>query len=145
MGCRDVSNTWQEGLWSQQNPKANPDGFVATNGLRATYFTQHDKPWLRPIIARPFCKTMTKKYQIYTNKFNNDANRRQQSTTEKDWAWLFPENTAHLISFFKLLLRWLSVNQHFKRMTYNHSRHSLSHTKKILPCNQYILQNILEK
>ena len=31
----------------------------------------------------------TKLQLLYTNKVNNDGNRRQQSTTEQDWAWLF--------------------------------------------------------
>ena len=53
MACRDVWNTWHEGLRSPQNPTAKPEGFVATGGPRAMYFTHHGKPWLKPIIARP--------------------------------------------------------------------------------------------
>ena len=56
MACRDVWNTWHEGLRSPQNPTAKPEGFVATGGPRAMYFTHHGKPWLKPIIARPFRK-----------------------------------------------------------------------------------------
>ena len=90
MACRDVWNTWHEGLRSPQNPTAKPEGFVATGGPRAMYFTHHGKPWLKPIIARPSEKKYGTKLQLlYTNKVNNDGNRRQQSTTEQDWAWLF--------------------------------------------------------
>ena len=53
MACRDVWNTWHEGLRAPQNPTAKPEGFVATGGPRAMYFTHHGKPWLKPIIARP--------------------------------------------------------------------------------------------
>ena len=53
MACRDVWNTWHEGLRSPQNPTGKPEGFVATGGPRAMYFTHHGKPWLKPIIARP--------------------------------------------------------------------------------------------
>ena len=56
MACRDVWNTWHEGLRSPQNPTAKPEGFVATGGPRAMYFTHHGKPWFKPIIARPLGK-----------------------------------------------------------------------------------------
>ena len=36
MACRDVWNTWHEGLRAPQNPTAKPEGFVATGGPRAT-------------------------------------------------------------------------------------------------------------
>ena len=58
MAYRDVWNTWHEGLRSPQNPTAKPEGFVATGGPRAMYFTHHGKPWLKPIIARPSEKNM---------------------------------------------------------------------------------------
>ena len=52
MDGRGVWNTWHEGLRSPQNPTAKPEGFVATGGPRAMYFTHHGKPWLKPFIAR---------------------------------------------------------------------------------------------
>ena len=90
MACRDVWNTWHEGLQAPQNPTAKPEGFVATGGPRAMYFTHHGKPWLKPIIARPSEWNMVQNCSYFnTNKVNNDGNRRQQSKTEQDWAWLF--------------------------------------------------------
>ena len=66
MACRDVWNTWHEGLRSPQNPTAKPEDFVATGGPRAMYFTHHGKPLLKPIIARPSEKNMVQNYNYFT-------------------------------------------------------------------------------
>ena len=81
MACRDVWNTWHEGLRSPQNPTAKPEGFVATGGPRAMYFTHHGKPWLKPIIARPFRKIWYKTV-VTLHKWSQ---QRRQSTTAIDF------------------------------------------------------------
>ena len=80
MACRDVWNTWHEGLRSPQNPTAKPEGFVATGGPRAMYFTHHGKPWLKPIIARPLGKIWYKTV-VTLHKWSQ---QRRQSTTAID-------------------------------------------------------------
>ena len=80
MACRDVWNTWHEGLRSPQNPTAKPEGFVATGGPRAMYFTHHGKPWLKPIIARPLGKLWYKTV-VTLHKWSQ---QRRQSTTAID-------------------------------------------------------------
>ena len=80
MACRDVWNTWHEGLRAPQNPTAKPEGFVATGGPRAMYFTHHGKPWLKPIIARPLGKIWYKTV-VTLHKWSQ---QRRQSTTAID-------------------------------------------------------------
>ena len=53
------------------------------------------------------------------------------------------EATAPLILIFKLLFLWLNIGRHFKGITQFHNCHSPKHiSKKILPGNQYLSQNM---
>ena len=130
MACRDVWNTWHEGRRSPQNPTAKPEGFVATGGPRAMYFTHHGKPWIRPVITRPFCKSMTKNINIEQIKSTmteiDDSNRWRKKIA----LGCSQEATAPLILFFKLF-HWLNIERHLERMTYIHNQHSLRRTSII--------------
>ena len=145
MACRDVWNTWHEGLRSPQNPTAKPEGFVATGGPRAMYFTHHGKPWLKPIIAHPLGKIWYKTV-VTLHKWSQ---QRRQSTTairrrrNKLGLGCSLEATTPLILIFKLLFLWLNIGRHFKGITQFHNCHSPKHTsKKILPGYQYLSQNM---
>ena len=65
---------------SPQNPTATPEGFVATGGPRAMYFTHHGKPWLKHNIARPLGKIWYKTV-VTLHKWSQ---QRRQSTTAID-------------------------------------------------------------
>ena len=52
------------------------------------------------------------------------------------------EATATLILIFKLLFRWLNIDRQFKGITHFHNRHSLKHTSKKSPGNQYLSQKM---
>ena len=146
MACRDVWNTWHKGLRSPQNPTAKPEGFVATGGPRAMYFTHHGKPWLKPIIARPLGKLWYKtvvtlhkwsQQQRQSTTAIDDSNRRRN----KLGLGCSREATAPLILIFKLLFLWLNIGRHFKGITQFHNCHSLKHTSK----KYYPVINIFRK
>ena len=92
MACRDLWNTWHEGLRSPQNPTAKPEGFVATGGLRAMYFTHNGKPWLKPIIARPFRKIW---YKTVVTLHKWSQQRRQSTTAIDDGTSLGSDSTPN--------------------------------------------------
>ena len=144
MACRDVWNTWHEGLRSPQNPTAKPEGFVATGGPRAMYFTHHGKPWLKPFIARPLGKIWYKTV-VTLHKWSQ---QRRQSTTairrrrSKLGLGCSREATAPLILIFKLVFLWLNIGRHLKELL---SITIVTHQNilaKILPGNQYLSQNM---
>ena len=142
MACLDVWNTLHEGLRSPQNPTAKPEGFVATGGPRAMYFTHHGKPWLKPIIARPFRKNMVQNCGYFTQMKStttaiDDSNRRRN----KLGLGCSREATAPLILIFKLLFLWLNIGRHFKGITQFHNCHSPKHTSK----KYYLVINIFLK
>ena len=142
MACRDVWNTWHEGLRSPQNPTAKPEGFVATGGPRAMYFTHHGKPWLKPIIARPFEKIWYKTVFFFTQMKStttaiDESNRRRN----KLGLGCSREATAPLILIFKLLFLWLNIGRHFKGITQFHNCHSPKHISK----KYYLVINIFRK
>ena len=142
MACRDVWNTWHEGLRSPQNPTAKPEGFVATGGPRAMYFTHHGKPWLKPIIARPLRKNMIQNCRYFTQMKSTttaivDSNRRRN----KLGLGCSREATAPLILIFKLRFLWLNIGRYFKGITQFHNCHSPKHTSK----KYYLVINIFRK
>ena len=131
MACRDVWNTWHEGLRSPQNLTAKPEGFVATGGPRAMYFTHHDKPWLKPIIARPSEKNMVQNCSYFTQIKStttaiDDSNRRRN----KIGLGCSREATAPLILIFKLLFRSLNIDRYFKGITHFHNLNWLKYPSK---------------
>ena len=142
MACRDVWNTWHEGLRSPQNPTAKPKGFVATGGPRAMYFTHHGKPWLKPIIARPLEKNMVQNCSYFTQMKStttaiDDSNRRRN----KLGLGCSRETTAPLILIFKSIFLWWNIGRHFKGITQFHNCHSPKHTSK----KDYLAINIFRK
>ena len=144
MACRDVWNTWHEGLRSPQNLTAKPEGFVATRGPRAMYFTHHGKPWLKPIIARQPEKKMVQNCRYFTQIMStttaiDDSNRRRNNIG----LGCSREGTAPLILIFELLFRWLNIDWYFKGIThfFTISTHQ-NILAKILPGNQYLPQNM---
>ena len=131
MACRDVWNTWHEGLRSPQNPTAKPEGFVATGGPRAMYFTHHGKPWLKTYYSTSIRKTMVQNCSYFTQMKStttaiDDSNRRRN----KLGLGCSREATAPLILIFKLLFLWLNIGRHFKGITQFHNCHSPKHTSK---------------
>ena len=71
----------------------------------------------------------------------DDSNRRRN----KIGLGCSREATAPLILIVKLLFLWLNICRHFKGITQFHKCHSPKHTsKKILPGNQYLSQNMYE-
>ena len=90
MACRDVWNIWHEGLQAPQNPTAKPEGFVATGGPRAMYFTHHGKPWLKSIIARrDITKYVLSLLKCYLPCEKNNSFT-QRWPGRKSVCWLFP-------------------------------------------------------
>ena len=94
-------------------PALKPDGVAGgfTGGLRAMCFTHYGKSWLKPIIARRLCKDMTIWYTDLHKKVSSNYDRRQQSPTEQDWAWLLPgRDSTPYFDFDSCSVDYISVD-----------------------------------
>ena len=71
-------------------PDGEAGGFCGDRRPEGHVFHTSRQAMIKTYYNTSIRKKYGKKLQLlYTNKVNNDGNRRQQSTTEQDWAWLF--------------------------------------------------------
>ena len=83
-------------------PDGEAGGFGRDRRHEGHVYHTSRQSMIKPIKAHPLCKTMIKRYKIHTNNVNNDGKRRQQSTTGKDWAWLFPGSNSTTNFIFQI-------------------------------------------
>ena len=119
MACRDVWNTWQEGLQSPQNQTVKPEGFVATR----------DPRWIQSIVTTLVC--------TYTTFIN-------ASWQSAGWPWwpvvpllsprvfwvqhlqiIFDFNALHMVQIFKsmlMVMNWYKteISQYFHKWCFFH-------------------------